>query len=264
MKSVIADYGSISLGKICFDFYVFERRVNICKGAINLQGLLGDGRFVVGAISSKKWWNKLIWFFSRTPRPLEVEIKEEFKFRAPVDEATKNQIFAQFLTHLCGVCDEPAKYQVSFTTFRDPLGGGGGYSISACLKHINEIIHKEDHDWIVYEGKSALLFGENYQNLGRVIYNYESQQFEQISPGPLVEQVYPESMSFSVGNKLIFDFNKKTGVLELGEPDLFDQLKQRLGQIPKKGISVELTLPIAEEPIILSGVKSLEFVQKGK
>lgn len=262
MKPIMVSYGSIPLGgKLDFDFCVFEREIDIFECVASLQASLGDGRFVVGATSSKSWWKKFFQFFYQR-RFLQIKAKEQFKFQGSVDESTKKEILEKFLTRRCVDCKEPTIYQVSFTTFRHSFGSMG-YSVPVCLKHLNKTIKKENHDWVVYESENALLFGD-YKNLGRVTYNHESQRFEQASSGPLVEQVYPESMSFSVDSKVIFDFNKETGVLELGEPNLFDQFKQKLGKIPKEGISIELFLPFSEEPTVLSGVKSLEFAQRGK
>lgn len=257
----MADYGSIPLGaKTRFDFYIFERKVELGGGRFNLQNSLSDGRFVIGAISTNRWQDKFQRFLRHRPS-IEVEIKEPFRLRRPADEATKGQIVEELLTRRCGDCNEPTRYELSFVTFRGPFGGGAGYIILACLAHLNEAIKREGRDWTVFEGENTLQFGGYTRVLGRARYNAATEQFEQVLVGPPVEQPVLEEMSFSVSDEPVYRFSRETGVLEIGDHDLFQRLKEQLGEIPEKGIPLVFHLPFAAEPVTLSGVKSIEYAQ---
>jgi hypothetical protein len=248
MKTIRVMFGSISLSKERdFDFLVFEKNPIISESFSRIQRWLDDGRFVTGVVSKKSWYKRL----GRLPYWLLVKIntKEKLKFVGSVDESTKKEVLEKILTRRCFVCGEPTIYQIFFPI---SVYGNIGHSFSVCLDHLNKTIREEKRDWKVLKNQNDLLFGK-CEILGRVFYNSEEQKFG--------EEFYLERTIFIKG-KIFCSFSKKTGILEIRDQSIFEDLKNKLEGISKEGVQIDLPIPLLGRTVSFGPVKSLEFVSQ--
>ena len=268
-EALTAQYGIIKIDpKRRINLYVFDRKIDIpLTGRLDLHSTLSDGRDVIGAVYLRE--NLTTRIFRKVGRKrtaAHIDVREDIELTDEIDAATYEKIKDELLTQRCETCRAPTRYNVQFTKerFRDTLEIDTDltqHNSFACVDHLNEIIEKHDtHDWDVTAHHSLYRFSDA-KWLGRVVYDASRRAFARTIYHPTIVQKSPDVQIAMNGDHIIYRYNAKTGLLEIGDVYIAEILLERItpDRIPPEGVDIGLDMEPGEK-VKLFGVKEIRQI----